>query len=323
MQLSPVLAGLLFAAAPGVAVSGDAGCIDGAALLARVQQWSESSSLPDDAIISVDHTAARLHVRIARADGRAMERAFAPPPANCNDAELVAVVAVSLALDATSTPLTPPPTQPPALVPASPEQDDEPPPALSPPPKPPATVEPRKSTFSLGLGLGGSVGVVPTPAFESALAFRVHWPRFSVFVAGETSGRARAPLANGTVDIARFAAAAGVCVAVGVERLGIGLCGAAAAGAIWARSRGIARPASATSPWLSVFPRAELSLALDRRWSLVLVSDANIGIVRPSIVATQQSVGTRVELPTPRVGWRGLLEVRVRWGTPRPARSRP
>lgn len=324
-SLSSALVGLVLAAAPTVTISGDADCLASAGLLARVQEWSEGGAVPEGVRIAIVHDAARLSVHVAREDGRAMERAFEPAPSSCADAELVAAVTVALALDATASSPTstssgsePDPMPPREAIAPRPERTSPPVTSSAPPP----SAATRRPTYSVALGLGASIGVVPRPAFDDALTLRVHWKHVAAFVEASTSARGGTTLADGVVDIARLAGAGGACARVGADRLALGLCAGVSAGGVWARARRIVHPRSAWAPWVAVLARAEASVALDARWSIGVVSDVLFGLVRPMIVARGGPASTPVALRTPRVGWRGLVEVRVRWGHPRPPRDR-
>lgn len=312
---------------PAIRIEGTVPCLTPAGVEARVTSWSERSEIPGDARIALVHEAERLRVRVSLGEAVTVERTFSPPPTECKDAELVAAVAIALALDAlaeaSAVEEAPPSSS--TLAPDHPAQDDERP--LAPEPPPPPSSEPiappapsphdRRPSTALVLAAGGAARELPLAGFTGAVGMRLGWRALAVTTELELGARVGAPLrpGEGVADLVRVAASVGACGSFGRGRWRADLCALGLGGPMWARARRTATPRAAVVPWAAAAARSELAVELSSRWWLGLRSDLMFGVVRPSLVATELRTGRRTRLSTPTVGWRAMLAVGVRLGS--------
>lgn len=327
---------------PVIRIEGTVRCLTPAGVEARVTSWSERSEIPGDARIALVHEAERLRVRVSLGEAVTVERTFSPPPTECKDAELVAAVAIALALDALAEASAvedervdagadeaaeEASASSPRSAPEPPAQDDEQP--LAPEPPPPPSSEPiaspaaspddRRPSTALVLAAGGAARELPLAGFTGAVGLRLAWRALAITTELELGARVGAPLrpGEGVADLVRVAASVGACGSFGRGRWRADLCALGLGGPLWARARRTATPRGAVVPWAAAAARSELAVELSSRSWLGLRNDVLFGVVRPSVVATELGTGRRTRLPTPTVGWRAMLAVGVRLGSPR------
>lgn len=326
--MATTLAWMVASADPGVVdVRGDGTCLRAAGVVARAQGWGGHTQWPSDVAVVVDHTAATLTIRVTRGTGDPVERTFTAVPAECDDVELMAAVAIAMALDVLEqTAPEPAPVEAPV---------DSTRPAVEIAPSRPPTVtlvrtelrvRPVRPQVSLLAGVGAAIGLVPFATGEAALGVRVAWRPVALVGELELGARrvARFDGERGSLGIARVAGTLGVCSPWARGRWMAGLCGLASAGPVIARARDTSSPRAAVVPWVAALVRTELGVAVSARWSLVARNDLAIGLVRPTVAAARVSGEGTLRWPTPRVGWRGTLAAQLRLGRipPGPAKRR-
>lgn len=297
--------------APPIDVAGDRRCLDAAALEARAQSWGAREAWPDGVTAHVEHTDATLTIRVDASGAEPMVRTFDAVPEACHDVELMAAVAIAMALDAVEQAIATPPPPDVARVDAAPVR-----------PIPTVTlhdtawsVRPVRPEIALSAALGGAQGLVPFATAEAALGVRVGWRRVALVGALELGARRVDDFdRTGALTIMRLGPTLGVCSPWARGRWTLGVCALGMAGSLVAQTRRTAAPRRSVVPWLAAALRTEVALGLSARWSVVAQSDLVLGLVRPTIAATELATGRAVAWSTPRWGWRGGLAVRVGLG---------
>jgi len=328
-SVATVLAWVVTSADPGpVEVRGDGTCLTTAGLEARVQSWGGRTQWPSDVAIVAEHGGSTLTVRVTRGVGEPVERRFIGVPAACDDIELMAAVAIAMAIDVLEQAI---PID--EGTPATNLRVSAPEPLAQGTPPPGVTitggdvrVRPRRPQVSLVGAGGGAIGLMPFATGEAALGVRIAWAR--VAVVGELEVGARRVTGvggeTGSLRIARVAATLGICAPWTRGRWTAGLCALGTSGPMIAAARDTTAPRTAVVPWVGTVARTELAVALSPRWSLVARSDVVIGLVRPVVAAVQIETDRVTSWPTPPVGWRGTAAVQLRLGRiPRGPVKRP
>ncbi|MBC8072981.1 MAG: hypothetical protein IAG13_31955 [Deltaproteobacteria bacterium] len=293
---------------PEVRVRSVGECLSVEALVARVQGWGGRADWPREVEVEVEHEPTSLRIRVVPRTGPAVERVFERVPAACQDVELMAAVAIAMALDVADQ------QDAIASVPERPPQPASAP--TSTPAAPPAARARARAQLSLALGGGAAVGVTPFATGEAMTGVHIRWSRVAVFGELELGARGIARIGGdaGTLSVVRFAPVLGFCSPWDRGRWSVGLCAAAAVGPLVARTRNTLAPRTGVALWVAAIARTEVAVKLSPRWSLVGRSDLVIGLLRPSIVATREPSGQASAWHTPRLGWRGLLAARIRLG---------
>ncbi|MGF1468460.1 MAG: hypothetical protein ACFCGT_20235 [Sandaracinaceae bacterium] len=174
--------------------------------------------------------------------------------------------------------------------------------------------EAERSALTLGVAGVLDVGTLPGPSPGVRLEGTLRWPRASARV------RAEAFLAQsvrpGEPEAARASVAAASATALGcghplVGRVELALCGAVAAGALFARSRGVSAPGSSAAFWLAAGAGAVLRWWPWPRFGLGVDADALASLVRPRFVVDGIPGDGQVFRPSPVSGrFAAALELR-------------
>jgi hypothetical protein len=294
-----------------VVVSGDGTCLTPAGVEARTRAWAPHTQWQEDVVVTVDHRGTDLRIELVGPAGERIERSFADVPAECRDVELMAAVAVAMALEAypTSHAVAPVDTPPPVAKPIEASASSTASPSVS-------SRRRASPAIELALAGGGGFGVLPFATGELAFGARVQWGR--VWWVGDVELGARVVTSfdgeNGRLSLVRTAVATGVCSPWTRARWTAALCGLLAAGPLFAGTYDTLQPRASWVPWFAGVLRTEVGLALGRRWSLGVRTDLMIGIVRPTVGVTRDGQPQRWRTPT--FGFRGALVVGVRIGGP-------
>lgn len=304
-----------------ISVTGDGGCLDAAALEARAQAWGAREAWPDGVTAEVEHTDATLTIRVIAVVGEQVVRTFDAVPEACHDVELMAAVAIAMALDAVEQAIASAPPADAVRADAAPAR-----------PIPIVTlrdtawsVRPVRPVVALSIGLGGGQGLVPFATAEGTFGVRVGWRRVALVGALELGARRVDDFdRTGALTILRLGPTLGVCSPWARGRWTLGVCALGMAGSLVAQTRRTAAPRRSVVPWLAAALRTEVALGVSARWSVVAQSDLVLGLLRPTITATELATGRAVAWSTPRWGWRGGLAVRVGLGRipPSPVKRR-
>lgn len=301
-------------AAP-LVVGGDGACLTPEGVAARTRAWAPEIRWPDDVVVTVDHRGTDLRIELVGPTGERIERAFADVPSECHDVELMAAVAVAMALDAYAqipAPTEARPAAPPSDVPTRSERT----PDTSTTTTREVATRTRSPAIELALAGGGGFGVVPFATGELAFGVRLQWRRVWWVGDVETSLRIVNEFDDddGRLGLVRIAVASGVCSPWSRGRWTAALCGLFAGGSMGARARDTAAPRGEWVPWVAGLLRTEVGVALGSRWTLAARTDLVIGIVRPAVGATRD--GAQELWDTPNFGFRGALVVGARIGGP-------
>lgn len=309
MLSATLLATAIASTSTPVTVTGDGACLGAAALEARAQAWGARETWPEGVTAEVEHTAATLTIRVEAAVGGPVVRTFEAVPEACHDVELMAAVAIAMALDVVE-----------QAVAAAAVPPVEPPVAARPVPVVTLratawSVRPTRPEVALSAAIGGAHGLVPFATAEAAIGVRLGWRRVALIGELELGARRVGDFdRTGALGVVRIGPMLGVCSPWARGRWTIGLCALGMAGSLVAQTRETAAPRRAAVPWLAAGVRTEIALRLSARWSLVARSDLAIGLVRPTITATELETDRTVHWATPRWGLRGGLAARVRLG---------
>jgi hypothetical protein len=177
------------------------------------------------------------------------------------------------------------------------------------------SVRPVRPEVALSAAVGGAHGFVPFATAEAALGVRLGWRRVALIGELELGARRVGDFdRTGALGIVRIGPMLGVCSPWARGRWTVGLCALGMAGSMVAQTRETTAPRRAAVPWVAAGVRTEIAVRLSARWSLVARSDLAIGLVRPTITATELETGRAVHWATPRWGLRGGLAARVRLG---------